>query len=267
MIEPIRVEIIILGCDKYPFPSFFTFCFSLVSHPRDSYHGRPGQGFSLHHESFENWWLTKSFFLQNLRLCLKTWGRTCGYQKEKCWISGTVAQEGLKLDCNKRATWNPGVWGVYRGSVVLEGFQLDLAHCVDMLNFLVHNMNAIRKLHPLLSWISWGATFKWILKLHPAKNKSWWPPPNLRNQSHYFFAGTWPFQMSQTTDDKKKISIFFPVCHLQIHLGKKMSTKNAPKLFSCGLKTWIFSKKHTDFVIIFSVLEKQDKKQNVQRRM
>ena len=33
MIEPIRAEIIILGCNKYPFPSFSTFCFSSVSLP------------------------------------------------------------------------------------------------------------------------------------------------------------------------------------------------------------------------------------------
>ena len=50
--------------------------------------------------------------------------------------------------------------------------------------------------------------------------------------------------MSETTGDKKLSSLFFfPVCHLQIHLGKKiLSTKNAPEVFSCGLKTWIFEK-------------------------
>ena len=84
-----------------------------------------------------------------------------------------------------------------------------------------------------------------IIILGGQKIKSWWPPPNLRNQSHDFFPGTWPFQMSQTTGDKKMISIFFScVPPANPFRKKKLSTKNAPELFSCGLKTWIFSKKH-----------------------
>ena len=97
-----------------------------------------------------------------------------------------------------------------------------------------------------------GCNIQWILKLHPAKKiKSWWPPPNLRNQSHDFFPGTWPFQMSQTTGDKKMISIFFPVCHLQIHLGKKIEHKKCSRIIFLWLENVDLFKKNTDFVIIF----------------
>ena len=152
------------------------------------------------------------FFLQNLCLCLKTWGRTCGYQKEKCWISGTVAQEGLQLDCNKRATWNPGVWGVYRGSVVLEGSNL-IWHIVS------------------ICWISWCTTcglytnFTRFCHEFPGvqhSNESWnstrekhantlksWRPPQTFEINLMFFS--WYLTLSNESNNcrQKMISNFF----------------------------------------------------------
>ena len=73
---------------------------------------------------------------------------------------------------------------------------------------------------------------------------------------------------NESNNWRQKMNSFFSCVPTVNPFRKKiLSTKNAPELFSCGLNRGSFPKKNTDFVIIFSVLEKQDKKQNVQRRI
>ena len=47
------------------------------------------------------------------------------------------------------------------------------------------------------------------------------------------------------------ISTFFPACHLQIHLGKKIEHKKCSKIIFLWLETWIFSNKKSQFCDYF----------------